>query len=173
LWRRPPGAEPLGYRTLGLGFAEGRPIMNPESTHGFSVLVVEDSAIVRERICDLLNEEPHLQVIGQASDVAEALARFEELRPQAVVLDYRLPDGNGLQVLRHVKQAAPWCVVIMLTNLREDMFGEICRASGADHFFHKATEFERVAEVLGALADAPSRTPSPPVPLCPQARPPK
>ena len=114
--------------------------------------MVEDSSIVRRRLCSLLSEDPRIRVVGQAGCVKEALLLFEELRPDAVVLDYRLPDGNGLEVLCRIKQATPWCEVVMLTNLREELFGEICRACGADHFFHKATEFERVAQVLGDLA---------------------
>jgi DNA-binding NarL/FixJ family response regulator len=138
--------------------------VKPEQSGQVGVLVVEDSDIVRQRICEMLDEEPHLRVVGQAADVAEALNLFEALRPNALVLDYRLPDGTGLQVLQHVKQAAPWCVVIMLTNLHEEMFGEICRAAGADHFFHKATEFERIPEVLGRLAGGVLASGLPPAP---------
>jgi two-component system, NarL family, response regulator DevR len=121
-------------------------------TTSIDVLVVDDSTIVRQRLCGLLREDPRLRVVGQAGSTAEAVQQFEELRPDAVVLDYRLPDGNGLDVLRRIKDAAPWCLVIMLTNLREQALGEICRACGADHYFHKATEFERVVQVLGDLA---------------------
>ena len=126
--------------------------MNPEPCAPITVLLVDDVALVRDRLCSLLGEDPRIAVIGQAQDAAEAIRQSDSLRPDAVVLDYRLPDATGVEVLRHIKQAAPWCVVIMLTNLRESVFEEISRMSGADYFFHKATEFEKVAEVLGRLA---------------------
>jgi len=126
--------------------------MNPDSSSPITVLLVDDVALVRDRLCNLLSEDPHIAVVGQAQDAAEAIRQSDALRPDAVVLDYRLPDATGVEVLRHIKQSAPWCVVIMLTNLRESVFEEISRMSGADYFFHKATEFEKVAEVLGRLA---------------------
>lgn len=126
--------------------------MNPDPCAPITVLLVDDVALVRDRLCSLLGEDPRIAVIGQAKDAAEAIRQSESLRPDAVVLDYRLPDATGVEVLRHIKQSAPWCVVIMLTNLRESVFEEISRMSGADYFFHKATEFEKVVEVLGRLA---------------------
>ena len=128
--------------------------MNLNHPGPISVLLADDSPIVRHRLSELLSEDPRIRVVGEAADAAEAINLFEALRPDAAVLDYRLPDATGLEVLRHIKESAPWCVVIMLTNLREEVFGEVCRACGADHFFHKATEFEKVGEVLGDLAGA-------------------
>ncbi len=126
--------------------------MNPAPCSPVTVLLVDDVALVRERLCSLLGEDPRIAVVGQAQDAAEAIRQSESLRPDAVVLDYRLPDATGVEVLRHIKRSSPWCVVIMLTNLRESIFEEVSRMSGADYFFHKATEFEKVAEVLGHLA---------------------
>lgn len=126
--------------------------MNPAPVSPVTVLLVDDVALVRDRLCCLLDEDPRIVVVGQAKDAAEAIQQSESLRPDAVVLDYRLPDATGVEVLRHIKRSAPWCVVIMLTNLRESIFEEISRMSGADYFFHKATEFEKVVEVLGHLA---------------------
>jgi len=128
--------------------------MNPAPCSPVTVLLVDDVALVRDRLCSLLGEDPRIAVIGQAQDAAEAIRQSDSLQPDAVVLDYRLPDATGVEVLRHIKQSAPWCVVIMLTNLRESVFEEISRMSGADYFFHKATEFEKVAEVLGRLASS-------------------
>lgn len=59
------------------------------------VFLVDDHEVVRRGVADLLDEEDDLSVIGQASSVAEALARVPALRPDVVVLDVRLPDGNG------------------------------------------------------------------------------
>lgn len=126
--------------------------MNPSPQTRVTVLVVDDADVFRSRLCDLLREDDRVEIIGEARDVREALAKFEAARPDAVVLDYCLPDGTALTVLRHVKQSAPWCLVIVLTNLREPVFEQVCAAVGADHFLHKATDFERVPEVLNQFA---------------------
>jgi DNA-binding NarL/FixJ family response regulator len=122
---------------------QGRPV---------AVLVVDDSLQVRRRLCEKITEETSVQIVAQAGSAREALHAFQQLRPDAVILDMGLPDASGIEVLRQIKQAMPLCFVIVLTQYDEPMFAELARTLGADCFFHKSTEFERVAEVLRALA---------------------
>ena len=122
------------------------------ATGSFTVLLVDDSALIRRRMSALLRESPRLRVVGEAEGVAESLRLFAERRPDAVVLDLQLLDGSSLPVLRQIKQLAPGCVVIMLTSFSAPEYRRECQQSGADYFFHKATEFESVASVLGELA---------------------
>jgi DNA-binding NarL/FixJ family response regulator len=126
--------------------------MNPVNGAPLSVLVVDDSDAIRTRVCELLGESPRLRVVGEACDGIEAILTFERLRPDAVVLDLQLPGMGGLEVLRRIKAVMPHCVVVMLTNFPSGSFREISRAAGADAFFHKASEFERVAEFLVSVA---------------------
>ena len=145
--------------------------MKPTTANRVSVLVVDDSAIVRQRLCTLLAEDDSICVVGEAGGVAEAWERFEQCRPDAVVLDIRLPDGSGIEVLKRVKQAKPSCLAIMLTNLCEAPFRWESQRCGADYFLHKATEFEQVVELLHQRARI-SPGPSPPEQTCPPPEPP-
>lgn len=122
--------------------------MTTTAAHRVSVLVVDDSTIVRQRLCALLAEDNGICVVGEAGGVEEAWSLFKQRRPDAVVLDIQLPDGSGFDVLRRIKQAMPSCQVIMLTNSCELPFRRESQRSGADHFLHKATEFEQVAVLL-------------------------
>jgi DNA-binding NarL/FixJ family response regulator len=126
--------------------------MKPVQGRPVAVLVVEDSLQVRRRLCEKITEETSVQIVAQAGSAREALHAFQQLRPDAVILDMGLPDASGIEVLRQIKQAMPLCFVIVLTQYDEPMFAELARTLGADCFFHKSTEFERVAEVLRALA---------------------
>jgi len=132
--------------------------MNPPA-RSVTTLVVEDSVPVRERLCALLMAEGCVQIVAEAGSVREGFLAFERFRPQAVILDIGLPDGTGLDLLRQIKKAAPLCFAIVLTGFREPVFAELARTLGADCFFHKATEFERVTETLRALALEPPMTP--------------
>ena len=89
--------------------------------------------------------------MGQASDAPEALEAIGRLKPDVVILDIRMPGGNGIQVLEVIKgnEAAP--VVIMLTAFPYPQYREKCLKAGADYFFDKASEFSRVPEVLKQL----------------------
>ncbi|RJO74127.1 DNA-binding response regulator [Nocardia panacis] len=79
-----------------------------------TVFLVDDHAIVRRGVADLLGAESDLEVIGEAGTVAQALARIPALRPDVVVLDVRLPDGNGIELCRDLldHHPAPRCLIL-------------------------------------------------------------
>jgi DNA-binding NarL/FixJ family response regulator len=85
-----------------------------------SVVLVDDHEVVRRGVRDLLSVEPDIEVIGEASTVAEALARIPALRPDVAVLDVRLPDGNGVALCRDLKSSMPALNVLMLTSFSDD-----------------------------------------------------
>ena len=126
--------------------------MSPLPVRRVTVMVVDDSVPVRRRICELLVTEASAHIVAEAASAREALVAFERFRPEAVVLDIGLPDGSGLEVLRHIKQVAPLCFAIVLTQFDEPVFGELARTLGADNLFHKSNEFERVADAIRALS---------------------
>ena len=72
-----------------------------------TVLVVDDSDLICERLCALLDESPRLRVVGAVRDGADALLTWELLHPAAVVLDIQLPGLGGLELLRRIKSATP------------------------------------------------------------------
>ncbi len=89
-----------------------------------------------------------IQMAWQAQNAAEAIAAFQRLRPEVVILDIQMPDANGMAVLAHIKKDSPRTTVIMLTNFPLPLFRKCCLQAGADYFFDKSTEFEKVIDVL-------------------------
>jgi two-component system, NarL family, response regulator DevR len=85
-----------------------------------NVFLVDDHEVVRRGVADLLNEEDDLTVIGQASTVAEALARVPAVHPDVVVLDVRLPDGNGVELCRELRSILPDLACLMLTSYTDE-----------------------------------------------------
>ncbi len=112
------------------------------------VLIVEDSPIIRERLVALFADLSNIAIVGLAEDGFKAKALFRQHRPDAVVLDIQLPGINGMDLLAQFKQEQPACVVMVLTTYAFKEFRQRCTALGADHFFDKFTEFERVKQVL-------------------------
>ncbi|EWM18163.1 response regulator transcription factor [Kutzneria sp. 744] len=84
------------------------------------VFLVDDHEIVRRGIADLLDDEPDLQVCGEAASVAEALARIPATSPDVAVLDVRLPDGNGVELCRELRARNPELHCLMLTSFSDD-----------------------------------------------------
>jgi two-component system response regulator DevR len=85
-----------------------------------SVFLVDDHQIVRRGVKDLIDAEPDLDVIGEAGTVSQAMARIPALRPQVVVLDVRLPDGNGIELCRELLNQHPELRCLILTSFTDE-----------------------------------------------------
>ncbi|MFI7680413.1 response regulator [Actinophytocola sp. NPDC049390] len=84
------------------------------------VMLVDDHEIVRRGIADLIGTTDDLEVVGEASGVAEALARVPQVNPDVAVLDVRMPDGNGIELCRDLKSQLPELNCLMLTSYADD-----------------------------------------------------
>jgi DNA-binding NarL/FixJ family response regulator len=122
------------------------------------IFIVDDSALVVERVRDLLSNIPGLEFIDQAANANDAVEAIEILKPDVVILDIRLNGGeNGMNVLERIKKSQSPPVVIMLTNYPYPQYRKKCRELGAEYFFDKVTEIESFVKVLRILAKDPSQ----------------
>jgi DNA-binding NarL/FixJ family response regulator len=84
------------------------------------ILLVDDHEIVRRGLVDLIGSAEDLEVVGEAAGVAEAKVRAPQVNPDVVVLDVRLPDGNGIELCRDLKSAMPDLACLMFTSYADD-----------------------------------------------------
>ncbi|MQA07673.1 MAG: response regulator [Pseudonocardiaceae bacterium] len=84
------------------------------------VFLIDDHEVVRRGVADLLDEDEEITVVGEASTVAEGLARVPALRPDVAVLDVRLPDGNGIELCRELRSKLPGLNCLMLTSYTDE-----------------------------------------------------
>ncbi len=117
-----------------------------------NVAIVDDSQVIRQRINDKLSSINGIRVLWQAEDIKDSYESLEKQLPDAVILDIQLPSGNGIELLEHIKKLDKDIVVIMLTNYPINQFRKKCCDAGADFFFDKSTEFEKVFSVLKSMA---------------------
>ena len=117
------------------------------------VYIVEDSPVLRERVIESLEETGNSRIVGSADTEDDAVSGIIDSVPDAVVLDIQLREGNGLNVLRRLRnidlEVRP--LVIILTNYNYPEFRYRAMTAGTDYFFDKATELHRVAEIIGSL----------------------
>lgn len=119
------------------------------------VYLVEDSPLVIERLQAMLAGIEGMQAVGAAATAQEAIEGIFAASPDVVVLDLRLAEGSGLDVLRALRAAGPAgeaITVYMLSNFAEAPYRRLAERLGAQGFFDKSTEFERVRDVLSAHA---------------------
>ena len=118
------------------------------------VFIADDSPTVRERLATMLAETREIQVIGQAQNAVEAKDSIHRLKPDAVILDIRMPDGGGIEVLQNIKKNGSPPTIIVLTNYPYPQYRKRCMDEGADFFLDKSTEFEKVLDIIRSLATA-------------------
>ena len=128
------------------------------------VVIVDDAAEIRERLTAALQDLPGVGIAALATSVAEAISAVRRFKPEVVILDLRLPDGNGLEVLRYIQHEQLPTRVIVLTSYAYPQYEQRAREAGVHAFLNKAHEFGRVAEVVRSLIPGGGKTPAEPVP---------
>jgi DNA-binding NarL/FixJ family response regulator len=115
------------------------------------VFIADDSKLVVERLADLVSGIPGVELIGQADDVPEAVRRIQELGPDAVIVDFQMPGGNGLDILRAIRPQHPDLSIVVWTNFPYPQYREQCINAGANFFLDKSVEFEKIPAILSNL----------------------
>jgi DNA-binding NarL/FixJ family response regulator len=118
------------------------------------VFLADDSLTVRDRLTSLLRDMPQVEVVGTASDAAEAISAIQQLKPDVVILDIRMPAGSGIGVLRSLQQKPEKPKFIMLTNYPFLQYRKTCLEAGASYFFDKSSEFDKIPAALEQLTSA-------------------
>ncbi len=88
----------------------------PDPPEEVRVFLLDDHEIVRRGIADVLQAEPGITVVGEASTAGEALRRIPAAKPHVALLDARLPDGSGIDVCRDIRSSAPDVRCLILTS---------------------------------------------------------
>ena len=121
------------------------------------IVIADDSSVVRQRLVRMLGDVIGVEVVGQADDVPLARNLVETLKPDVAILDIRMPSGSGADLVPNLKKLSPAPKVIMLTNYAYPENRKKCMDGGADYFFDKSTEFQKVVAVLKDLQFGTSR----------------
>ena len=112
------------------------------------VLSIDDHPLVRQGIAAIINCQPDMSVVGEASNGTEAIEAFRSLRPDVTLMDLNLPDVGGLEVTAAIRAEFPEARVIVLTTFERDV--EIQRAlkAGARGYLLKSMPPEKIMETI-------------------------
>lgn len=118
-----------------------------------NVFIADDSAVIRERLAELVAQVGGVRVVGQADDAPSAEDGILTTKPDVAIVDIRMPGGSGIDVVRRVREAAETKpTFIVHSNYAYEQFRKASTEAGADFFFEKGTETHRVSEALRMLA---------------------
>jgi DNA-binding NarL/FixJ family response regulator len=118
-----------------------------------TVFLVDDHAIVRNGLAELINQAPDLVVIGEASLAEEALEKIGASSPDIAIVDLTLGDMGGLELLKHLKAQHPELPVLVLSMHDESFYAERCLRAGARGYIMKKEAIEQVEHAVRQILD--------------------
>jgi two-component system, NarL family, response regulator DevR len=116
------------------------------------VFLVDDHEVVRRGVAEVLEDDPGITVAGEAGSVAEALARVPAVRPDVVVLDMRLPDGDGADLCRRLLQRVTGMRCLVLTSYSEPDALDAAVRAGASGFLLKQVRGPALVSAVRSVA---------------------
>jgi DNA-binding NarL/FixJ family response regulator len=120
------------------------------------VVIADDQALFRRGLYVVLGTEDHIEVVAEAENGEEAIAKVTELAPDVVLMDVRMPRINGIEAARRIRDLSPSTRILMLTvSDEEDDLYEAIKA-GANGYLLKEISVEEVAEAIRAVVQGQS-----------------
>jgi two-component system, NarL family, response regulator DevR len=116
------------------------------------VFLVDDHEVVRRGVAEVLEDDPGITVAGEAGSVAEALARVPAVRPDVVVIDMRLPDGDGASLCRTLRARVPGLRCLVLTSYSERAALDAAVRAGASGFLLKQVRGPALVSAVRTVA---------------------
>ncbi|HNV49109.1 MAG TPA: response regulator [Spirochaetota bacterium] len=118
------------------------------------VYIVEDAPLIRGILIDQLRNMKSIELCGFSHESALAIGDIREIRPDLVVLDIQLYNGNGIEVLKEFQFDPARPTFVVLTNYPYAHYRERCRQLGVDYFFDKSLELSQAIDVIRERAGA-------------------
>jgi len=115
------------------------------------ILIADDTELLRVRLVNMLSEIEGIEIIGQVQNSLDAIESIKRLNPHVVILNARMPQGNGIKVLEAIKKNLQSPKVIIFTNYPYPQYRKRYMDAGADFFFDKSTEFEKLVDTVKHL----------------------
>lgn len=112
------------------------------------ILVVDDHPLVRERVAELINQEPDLVVCGEAEDAAQALKAVAEHKPALAIIDITLKDTYGIELIKQLKDLYPDLPTLVLSMHDESLYGERALRAGARGYLTKQEATKKVVDAI-------------------------
>ncbi len=112
------------------------------------VLIVDDHSLVRHGLTQLIEEEPDLEVCGQASNAAEALRSMRQVRPDVAVVDISLTDASGIELIKEIRARDDTIRVLVSSMHEESLYAERALRAGAVGYVNKHESTEKIIEAI-------------------------
>ncbi|WP_053368468.1 response regulator [Bacillus sp. FJAT-27245] len=116
------------------------------------LMLVDDHAVLRDGLKNILDLEPDIKVVGEAVSGKDALAKVPEIMPDVILMDINIPDKNGIEVTGLIKKDYPSIKILILTMFDHDEYFMSAIREGADGYLLKDAPSQHVVEAIRSVA---------------------
>jgi len=116
------------------------------------ILIVDDSELLRDRLRDSLRLIKGVEIVGEAGDGIHGLELMRKHNPDFIILDIRMPELGGIQVLQQMNEEGIKCKKCVFTNYPYLQYKLRCLSEGADYFFDKNNDFMELINLVSTLS---------------------
>lgn len=123
--------------------------MKPEGI--IKLLLVDDHPVVRDGLHRIQELEPRIQIVGEAATMRSAVEAARRLGPRVILMDVRLPDGDGIEACRQIKAFLPETHVLFLTSYADNRFVLAAMEAGAEGYLLKESGAQRIVDAIHSI----------------------
>ncbi len=116
------------------------------------VLLADDSDLILERLQQMLRLNPQVEIAGSFKDGRKTLEALRSLKPDLAIVDIKMPGLSGLEVLHEIRKEDPLLKFMILTFYSSENYRKLAMQYGADYFFSKVDDFEKISLIVNELA---------------------
>lgn len=115
------------------------------------LLLVDDHPVVRDGLSRIREVEPRIQIVGEAATLQSAVESARRLAPDVILMDVRLPDGDGIDACRQIKAFLPATHILFLTSYADNRFVLAAMEAGADGYLLKENDTQRIVGAIHSI----------------------
>lgn len=120
------------------------------------VIIADDSDLIRDRLQQMLSQFGQVEIVGSFNNGTQTLEGLVLLQPDLAIVDYKMPGLSGLEVLKGIRKETTDIKIIILTFYSSDYYRQLAMQYGADYFFSKADEFEKISPLVAEIMESAS-----------------
>ncbi len=115
------------------------------------ILIIDDSEIFRSRLVEILSESPNSKKLLEVNNIFEAKEIMQSLLPDLIITDIRMPGGSGIDLIKELRKKNINITTMVITNYPEEHYKTEAIKAGADYFFDKSNDMEKMLEAIDIL----------------------
>lgn len=115
------------------------------------IIIADDSDFIIDRLQHMLSNLENVKVVGAFNNGIDALNAIKKLEPDIAVLDNKMPGLKGVDVIREIRKSDDNMVLVLLTFYSDSYYKKRAMSAGADYFFSKSEDFEKIPKVIEDL----------------------